>query len=453
MILDEMQILAKTLTRFKGRKNAEDLTMDGAQPCDLVIEPAILSGSISAIPSKSYAQRAYIAAALADKETKIERGAYLSDDMLVTLSALESMGAQAKLTPHFDVITPLADTQHIEQLEESCSSSQHSSSKVATSAVPLVNCGESGTVARLLLPILTALFEEGILTGEGSLPKRPFETLCKTIEQGGQASFDQYRLPISWRGRLQSGSYSLPGDESSQYLSGLLFALPLVQGDSTINLSSELQSAGYVDMTLDVLRQFGICVEYDGSSTYHIPGGQHYHSPGSITVEGDWSNSAFWLAAGVEVTGLNPESLQRDRFFPKVKGQAVIDATDIPDLVPILSICAALTRGTTGIQGIKRLRIKESDRISTTLAMLKALGCKAKLCTAGEEKLLIQGTGTIPGGGVVDGAHDHRIVMAAAIAASFAQEPLTIRGAQAVAKTYAHFFEDFRQLGGKVHVV
>jgi len=206
-------------------------------------------------------------------------------------------------------------------------------------------------------------------------------------------------------------------------------------------------------MTLDVLQQFGITSDYDAAVRTYTVTPQHYRSPDTIQVEGDWSNSAFWLAAGVKVTGLKSDSLQRDCSFLQLKGQSSIDATDVPDLVPILSVCAALRKGTTHIQGIKRLRIKESDRIKTTLAMLEALGCRAQLCLDSNDKVTIHGTGSIPGGAIVDGANDHRIVMAAAIAASFADVPVTIRGAQAVAKTYARFFADFQDLGGKVHVI
>ncbi|MCL2437866.1 MAG: 3-phosphoshikimate 1-carboxyvinyltransferase [Coriobacteriia bacterium] len=410
----------------------DTLVLQGNQHCDIVVEPGRLSGSIEAIPSKSYVQRIYIAAALADETTTVTRSDYLSNDMLAALLALESAGAGFRISPNFDTIIPLGTDAH----------------KLST-----VNCGESGTVARLLLPVLTAFFEGGILTGEGSLLKRPFEALCKTLEQGGGIHFDQYSLPVCWEGCLQPGTYHLPGNESSQYISGLLFALPLLPEDSIVVLTSPLQSVGYVDMTLDILRQFGITVEFDESNTYYIRGDQQYRSPGDITAEGDWSNSAFWLAANVEVVGLKADSLQRDRSFLQVRDQAVIDATDIPDLVPILSVCAALRTGMTRICGIKRLRLKESDRIETTLAMLEALGCKAELCSDSKDEIVIHGSGTIPGGETVDGANDHRIVMAAAIAASFAEAPVAISGAQAVAKTYAHFFSDFQDLGGKVYVV
>jgi len=429
MILDEMHILSKMLPRDKQRAETGDLVLEGNQHCDVVVEPAQLSGSIAAIPSKSYAQRILIAAALASsfgRPPEIQLN-YVSDDVKACITALQSLYAAKR------------------DLE------------VVGSTSRSINCGESGTVARLLLPVATALVWQGTLTGEGSLLARPFETLCTSLEQGGKLRFDQYALPLSWEGRLQPGAYHLPGDESSQYVSALLFALPLLSASSTITLTSPLESAGYVDVTLDVLQQFGISSDYNAVTCTYTVDPQQYRSPGSISVEGDWSNAAFWLAAGIEVTGLKSDSLQRDRNFLQVKDQARIDATDIPDLVPILSVYAALRKGITCIHGIERLRIKESDRTKTTLAMLQALGCKAELRSGsqsdGSEELIIQGTTTIPGGGTVDGANDHRIVMAAAIAASFAKSPVTITGAQAVAKTYAHFFDDFQDLGGKVHVI
>ncbi|MCL2379596.1 MAG: 3-phosphoshikimate 1-carboxyvinyltransferase [Coriobacteriia bacterium] len=395
---------------------------------DITIQPARLSGSIAAIPSKSYAQRILIAAALASNPTNILMDmTSLSSDISVTIKALRNIGITSDVGDgHITVMPNTGSTQ---------------SKRIC--------CGESAATARLLLPVLCALRKRGILMGEGSLLNRPFASLCKALEVGGMR-FSSYQLPIKWRARnrscLQPAHFQLPGDESSQYLSGLLFALPLLAGDSTIELTSPLQSAGYVDMTLDVLQQFGIAIEHPQAGNYRIPGNQQYVTPGTIAVEGDWSNAAFWLAAGVEVTELNLQSLQRDKLFVAVQNQAEIDVTDIPDLVPILAVWAALRKNQTYIHGIERLRLKESDRIASTLAMLQALGCTVQ---AIDDGLLVQGAGQIRGG-IVDGANDHRIVMAAAVAASYAHEPVTIIGAAAVAKTYPHFFEDYRYLGGVI---
>jgi len=394
---------------------------------NITIKPARLSGRVAAIPSKSYAQRILVAAALSDQPTEILLDCRsLANDIRATLAALESMGASITVKADRIIVRPV---------------------RLPSTQEHFISCGESGTTARLLLPILCTLFDQGTLTGEGSLLARPFAALCQALEAGG-VNFDNCNLPISWEGYLQATDFQLPGDESSQYVSGLLYALPLLPADSTIALTSPLQSAGYVDITLDVLRQFDITIECPEPNHYHIPGNQRYVSPETTVVEGDWSNSAFWLAAGVEVTGLESQSLQRDKVFAAVKDQPEIDVSNIPDLVPILSICAALRTGTTRIYNIKRLRRKESDRIATIRAMLHALGCSAQ---ASDDALLIHGTGEIRGG-IVDGANDHRIVMAAAIAASSAQDAVTITGADAVAKTYPHFFEDYRRLGGHIAV-
>ncbi|MCL2525445.1 MAG: 3-phosphoshikimate 1-carboxyvinyltransferase [Coriobacteriia bacterium] len=417
---------------------------------DVRIEPQKLSGSITAIPSKSYAQRILIAAVLSDAPTVVLID-YLSDDVRATIDALRAMGASLEDYSDRVLVNPIASFPE------------------GIPAAPTVDCRESGTAARLLLPVLTARFDAGTLTGIGSLMSRPFDTLCESIARPPQLQFDQMQLPISWSGKLVAGDYQLPGNISSQYLSGLLFALPLLAGDSTITLTTKLESAGYVDMTLDVLQRFGIQVEttpnkeVDDALIYHVPGGQTYVSPTQIAVEGDWSNSAFWLAADVEVTGLKPDSLQRDRQFALMRSRKTVNATDIPDLVPILAVSAALTDRTTRFLGLGRLRLKESNRIETTLAMMTQLGVKTEHVDRGantfnetdqhSDEIYVYGDDRIPGGDTVDGANDHRIVMAAAIAGSLAQKPVTITGADAVNKTYPRFFEDFQKLGGVVHVI
>ncbi|MCL2694936.1 MAG: 3-phosphoshikimate 1-carboxyvinyltransferase [Clostridiales bacterium] len=394
---------------------------------NIVITPTKLAGTIAAIPSKSYAHRIQIAAALADKPTLIHC-AQLSADMRATIGALTALGAEIQVVGGVIHVTPI---------------------KAQTN--PIVPCGESGTTARLLLPVAAALTGHATITGEGSLLTRPFDTLCETMSQNGCA-FDSQTLPITVQGRLRAGDYALPGNISSQYISGLLFALPLVGAGSArpsrISLTTPLESSGYVSMTLEVLRTFGITIEQT-SDGYLIPSGQTYRSPGELRVEGDWSNAAFWLAAGAEVTGLGPNSLQKDRLFSAVKDNAEIDAGEIPDLVPILAVYAAGKRATTRITNIRRLRLKESDRVATVTAMLRALGAKAD---ADDNALTIHGTGRLTGG-TVDGAGDHRIVMAAAIASCICERQVVIEGAEAAQKSYPNFFADFNTLGGKAHVV
>ena len=261
-------------------------------------------------------------------------------------------------------------------------------------------------------------------------------------------------LPLTVRGGLKSGDFALPGDVSSQYFTGLLFALPLLAGDSTLRYTSPLESMPYVELTLSVLRQFGIQVESmeDG---WRVPGNQRYSSPGVVVAEGDWSAAAFWLGANhlgsqVSLLGMNDASAQGDRAIVAMLSQigGEIDVTDTPDLMPILSAVAAAIPGkTTCIIGAARLRLKESDRLSAMVQVIRALGGQAEETADG-----VIVTGCKLRGGTVDGMNDHRIVMSAAIAATVCQGPVTILGAEAVNKSYPRFFEDFARLGGIVDV-
>jgi len=390
---------------------------------DIRIEPSRLSGNIAAIPSKSYAHRILTACALSDKPTEVQISV-ISDDIRSAIQALAALGADIIIKQDSIVVSPIKPV-----------------------AYPNINCGESGTIARFLLPVATALYENGTITGEGSLHNRPFKVLCDVLEKNG-CQFDTKKLPISFKGKIDFGKYEIIGNECSQYISGLLFALPMLNGDSRIILTTPLESSGYVDMTLHVLMMFGIevCCRH---GLYEIRGRQCYKSANSITVEGDWSNAAFWLAADVDVTGLNQKSLQKDKLFLTVKNESEIDASDTPDLVPILSVMAAVKSNITRIYNIKRLRLKESDRIKSTVDMLTSLGCET---VANDNEIVIVGCGKLRGG-MVNGANDHRIVMAAAIASCFCEEPVNIIGAHAVNKTYPDFFKDFNILGGKAVVI
>lgn len=399
---------------------------------DIRIEPAKLAGSIAAIPSKSYAQRVLLASSLADGRTEILLNS-VSDDIRSAINALTALGADIKIRRESLIVSPVKPV-----------------------AYPTINCGESGTIARFLLPVAAALYENGVISGEGSLVKRPFATLCDVLEKNGCSCLSK-ELPITFHGRIRPGHYEIRGDESSQYLSGLLFALPLLGGDSKVTLTTGLESSGYADMTLAVLKTFGVASGYEvggGEGRYYIgaaeiKGRQIYRSPGRVVVEGDWSNAAFWLAAGVEVTGLRTDSPQQDRQFLAIKDENEIDAAEIPDLAPILSVMAAAKSGVARIYNVKRLRLKESDRMESIANMLAALGCHTE---TSDNEIIIFGTGKMRGG-TVDGAGDHRIVMSAAIASCFCEEAVTIRGAQAVNKSYPHFFADFNMLGGKSFVI
>ena len=321
-----------------------------------------------------------------------------------------------------------------------------------------LDCGESGSTLRFLLPLCTVKRREHpghyaiTLTGTGRLPSRPNGPLLEVLRSHG-AKIEGDFLPLTVNGGLQPGEFALPGNISSQYFTGLLFALPLLSGDSTLTYTSPLESMPYVDLTLSVLRQFGIKTEAVENG-WRVPGGQRYISPGNVEAEGDWSAAACWLGANalgnaVTVAGLNRSSCQGDKAIEKlllhIGGE--IDVTDTPDLMPILSaVAAALPGKTTRVTGAARLRLKESDRIAAMAQTIQAIGGKAEELPDG---LVIHGAKLK--GGTVDGMNDHRVVMSAAIAATACAGPVTILGAEAVNKSYPHFWRDFEALGGQIH--
>ncbi|NLK40159.1 MAG: 3-phosphoshikimate 1-carboxyvinyltransferase [Clostridiales bacterium] len=417
---------------------------------DIKITPASLCGNIEAISSKSDVHRLLIAAALSDQPTDILFNIY-SKDITATLSALSAMGAKAEITPSGARIEPFrAKTEN-----------------------PLIDCDECGSTARFLLPVAAALFDSATLIGRGSLMSRPFSALTAVMREN-EVNVDRDFLPITTKGRLRSGRYEIDGNISSQYITGLLFALTFLNGESEIILKTPLQSSGYVDMTLDTLRKFNINIERTNAG-FFIPKDQKYRSPGALTAEGDWSNAAFWLAAGalgegVTVKGLSPLSLQKDKqIFTILSSMGAnteqtrdiftashnsitateIDAGDIPDIVPVLAAVASVASGRTFIKNASRLKIKESDRLTTVYNTLSALGANIKKT---DDSLIITGRPCLHGG-IVDGAGDHRIVMSAAIAASVCDNPVIIRGADAVDKSYPNFFEHYNKLGGKADVL
>jgi 3-phosphoshikimate 1-carboxyvinyltransferase len=311
-------------------------------------------------------------------------------------------------------------------------------------------CRESGSTLRFLLPLCLLDGVKSVLHGKGRLLSRPlgiYEELCR--ERG--IFFEQNAECVTVCGRLTAGEYVMRGDVSSQFITGLLFALPLLEGDSRIRLTTHLESRSYLDLTVDALRTFGICVEFIGEREILVPGGQHYRSV-DATVEGDHSNAAFFgalnaLGGDVIVDGLREDSLQGDRVWKQhmdalVEGSPTISLADCPDLGPVLMAVAAAKQGATFTE-IHRLRLKESDRVASVIAMIESLGGKAE---ATENTLTVYGTGLL--GGTVDSFGDHRIAMAAAIAATVCKEPVTILGAECVKKSYPGFWEDHCRLGG-----
>lgn len=412
--------------------------------------PSTLSGIIPAIASKSDAHRIFISAALADEETTIKITT-MSMDMEATINVITALGGEVqRLDDKRMKVTPL------KKQEEAI----------------VANCVESGSTLRFLLPVAAALGFTCTFTGEGRLPQRPLEALLSEMKAHGIAT-DSDTLPMTISGQLEGGIYRLPGDVSSQYISGLLFALPLLKDSSMIELSTETQSTPYIDMTIDTLKKFGIVI-LKKEHSYVIPGGQQYRSPFHCEVEGDWSNAAFWLCGGamkesVTVKGLNFLSRQGDKnlihllvqmgatIVPTETSYGVIsaplhgitiDAKEIPDLVPILAVTATAAKGKTRIINSQRLRLKECDRLQAITKNLSLLGADI---TETEDGLIIQG-GTPLKGGIVNSFNDHRIAMAMTIAALNSENSIMIEDAAAIAKSYPNFYADFVKLGGKVNV-
>ncbi len=399
---------------------------------NVIITPGRLSGAVRVPASKSAAHRLLICAALADGPTHIRLNA-TNRDIEATAACLRALGAGIEW--HGDAL----DVSPIRTIPQAAE----------------LDCGESGSTLRFLLPVAAALGTRARFTGHGRLPERPNAILTDALRTHG-ASVDADLLPMSVSGPLQGGAWALPGNVSSQYVTGLLLALPLLEEDSEIALTTRLESAAYVDMTLQALERFAIAVKKTDVGWY-IVGNQRYRSSGDLEVEGDWSAAAFWLAANrmgadIRVEGLSDDSVQGDRAVTELLGQPVIDASGVPDLVPALAVAAAGIDQQTVITGAARLRLKESDRLRTTADLLAALGHHAEVTPDG---LIVRGGKPAPCEApvrTVDGANDHRIVMAAAVAAASSDRPVRVFGAEAVEKSYPDFFRDFEALGGNIHV-
>ena len=384
---------------------------------NVTITPGPLAGTITPPPSKSQAHRLLIAAALAGGESRLENLGQ-SQDIDATRRCMAALMAPGE-------------------------------------GLPALDCGESGSTLRFLIPVALALRGGGSFTGHGRLMERPQGPYFAIFDQKGIAHTQKDGV-LTVEGTLTPGVYTLPGDVSSQFITGLLYALPLLSGDSEIRLTTPLESRGYIDMTLDALEQFGVQARYDGDRIFRVPGRQTYQAR-DLTIEADWSNAAFWYAAislgwDVDIQGLNAFSTQGDmRIVPyhlklQGKGRVDLDVSQCPDLVPPLAAMAALRAGEeTRIVNAARLRIKESDRLATVTQVLRAMGAQIEEY---QDYLVIQGREALAGGVTVSGCNDHRIAMMAAVAATRCQKPVTITGAECVQKSYPAFWEDFRRLGG-----
>lgn len=429
------------------------------------ITPTPLTGTVPAIASKSMAHRLIIAAALANGETHVICNT-TCDDIEATIRCLTALGARIEAAPDGYTVHPVPKSTSFGLLR-------------ALAGAEL-DCGESGSTLRFMLPVACALGAEARFTGRGRLGERPLEPLASELERAGCELEGLGSLPLTAHGRLRPGRFELPGNVSSQYITGLMLAAPLLDGASEILVHGRIESRPYVNLTVQALASFGVKVEeergeLDGEEATLFRIGGLYRTSGEVTVEGDWSNAAFWLCAGamgehrITVEGVSPTSFQGDRTvlavlsrFGARVGRATAFATvqpdrlrafdmsarDIPDLVPVITAVASVAAGTMRISDCGRLRLKESDRLKTVARGLTNLGAKIEVR---RDDLLIEGVEEL-GAGTVDAAGDHRIAMMAAVAATRATGPVRIEGAEAVAKSYPAFFDHYRLLGGEVEL-
>lgn len=422
---------------------------------DIRIKPAPLAGTLLIPSSKSLTHRALICAGLSEDQSEIDN-VLLSDDIQATVDALTALGAAIGIREsaafpgrHFLTIRGMG---------------------MPVSRDREIDCGESGSTLRFILPVCCMQEGRTVFSGRGQLPHRPMEGYIPIFKRRGIA-IDQPEdaiLPMGVQGQLSPGTYELPGHISSQFVTGLLFVLPLLSGDSDIYITSPLESRAYVDMTIETLGRFGVKIEKrEDYSHYHIPGGQRYRGV-KLSVEGDWSQAAFWMAAGVVggeigIRGLSERSLQPDREIARILASHLewdqdtliihpgrvsdfrTDVSQCPDLAPVLAALAAVALGESQIVNAVRLRIKESDRLAAVASELGKLGASIRETPS---SLRILGKTSLTGH-TVKGWNDHRIVMALAAISSRVEGEMIIEGAEAVNKSYPGFWDDFKSLGGR----
>ena len=400
---------------------------------DIKVTPGLLHGSVTPPSSKSQCHREIICAALAHGESWLEN-IYFSDDINATLCGVSALGA--KYIREADVLRITGGT---------------------ADTAPDIDCGASATTLRLLLPIALALYGEAAFKGADSLRSRPMEPYFRLFrERGIEYELNDNCLRV--RGRLPAGEYTLPGDVSSQFFSGLLLALPLLDGESRLRAESPIQSRPYIDMTLDSMRRHGVGVTQGENEFIISP--QRYVGC-DCTVESDWSHAALWLAArelgnDISIHGMNENSVQGDRIFMEylraMRGgeYTALDMSQCPDIVPPLALAAALRPGRCDITHAARLRYKECDRLDAVSCVLNALGADV---VQREDGLVINGVPRLCGGAAVDCRNDHRIAMMAAAAATVCREPVVILGAECVGKSYPDFWRVFKELGGAASAV
>lgn len=429
--------------------------MKGGCRMNVKIKPNEIKGKMKSIPSKSLLHRAIILSGIAkDRGIILEQVNTISEDIEATLTCIEKLGAKTKVEGDSIRITSLGNIKK---------------SKVE------LHCKESGTTLRLLLPLVSTFSKEATVDCSEGLRKRPIRELIETLEESG-LYFKEKGFPINISGNVTTDFFKISGDISSQYVSGLLLLSSLLDQRSSIYLTTKLESRAYVNITIKVLRDFGIIVNELEEGVFEIYGGRDkILPPKEYQIEGDWSNAAFFLVGGclgdsIKMSGLNLESSQGDKKIVQIlkKAGAIltcsddfissnrshlnsfeVDFSETPDLFPILSVVAALSKGQSILKGGERLKLKESNRIESTFQMLKSLGADVK---KRDDGLIIQGK-EILDGGIVNSFNDHRIVMSATMASIKCKEPVSIVNAGAVKKSYPNFFDDFKKVGGIFDVI
>ena len=477
------------------------------------IDRSSFGGSVKAIASKSHAHRLLIAAALSETEELFIECSETSADINATAACMNAMGAEITRVDNGFTVKPISHlnitNNPAHSLEPTQTGEHHNNTLIDAgfnnkNDIVRMDAGESGSTLRFLLPVIGVLGLNAEITTHGRLSARPLSPLYEEMQAKGITLSPQGSNPLTLSGKMSGGTYIIAGNISSQYITGLLLALPLADSDSEVRITGELASRPYVDITLDVLQQAGIVVDEiipeqepgnDITLIFRIKGNQHYNLPSHCIVEGDWSNAAFFLSAGaiaenaVTVRHLNMNSKQGDKAIisllekygadviintsmtssastntnvtsgsskkdesssglsdititPRPLHGIDIDAENIPDLVPILSLVASVAEGTTIIRNIERLRIKESDRVATVIDTLTRLGSDIR---EENRSLVINGRPSLTGG-VVDSYNDHRIAMTAAIAAICCSDPVTIMDPLAVNKSYPGFYDDLQAM-------
>lgn len=422
---------------------------------NLKIYPTKLRGRVKIPPSKSIAHRAIICASLSDKICKIENIDY-SDDIIATIEGMKTLGAN---------ITKGENYLEVEGIFKNIQNTSHNEK--------IIDCNESGSTLRFLVPICLVFGGKTKFQGKGNLGKRPLTTYYEIFDkQKINYSFDRDKLDLMVDGFLKGGTFEIEGNVSSQFISGLLFALPLLKKDSKIIITTKMESKSYVDLTLKVMKDFGIEIENHNYQEFIIKGNQKYLGR-NYKVESDYSQGAFFLcgdALGNEIhcSGLDINSLQGDKevldILKKMNGEVIIDkkhnmqikrrkklkgtyidGSQCPDIIPVVTLVAALSKGRSEIVNVGRLRIKECDRLSAITKELNKLGAKV---TEKEDSIIVDGVGELAGGVEVWSHKDHRIAMTLAIASSCCKDPIIIKDFECVSKSYPKFFDDFEKIGG-----